>query len=736
MNATIINLILIKTMKTRRKSTNISFTENVLKHSLVRVSSGFSEEDARSGRSLIRSGFFVESDLILTNLHVIAGALSISVENVSTNTEFPIEGVVAHDFIRDLVLLKVAGEGIPIPIGDSDPVIIGNVLSVFGHKKGKRPVTERVRIHEINNTEKRLLFKKAFKQGQCGSPLLNTSGEVIGVAVLGAWDIPILSPQSNLNCGYAITANDLTSLLSCEQDVVTVEEWSNQPLIRSYHTAFKGQTLLLSREIDLAIEQFDIALKINPELSVAYCSRAAVYIILGEKEKALSDSDRAIELNPDYVDAYIRRATAYMSLNRYSKVIADCEAALKLSPDHYQASLFKAFANLSLENFDEALTQYDKVISIDDKSVEAYFDRGETKIQLNDLQGAIEDFSKVIRLNPNVERCEGVYQRRGDAKYLLGDFVNAIKDYDKAIQDFSFDDVIYNSRGLAKHNLAEKETEMGRTKFAQKLFNEAVQDFTQGILLDPEMEGYLNNRAISKKSLKDYEGAIKDCDEAVQLNSEYFPAYVNRASIRLIVAEDKTVEESVKLYSKTIEDYTAALKLNISDFAVYTSRGLAYLLMGNKMKEKEDYTNCIKNYRKSINDFTHAIKLDPNDAVNYNNRAWGRYTLGKIETDKVNIEIISNLFQDALNDSNVAIQMQLEKPISSFYYTRACIYVELEDYNKAIDDFNEANRGDPKSASVLFRRGLAKQEIGEHEQAEDDFAAAKELDPDIESNID
>ena len=722
-------------MKAKRKGTNISFTENVLKHSIVRVSSASSEKYLRSGRSLVRSGFFVESDLILTTLHGIADALFISVENVSTNTEFPVEGVVAYDLNYDLVLLKVAGEGIPIPIGDSNTVIIGNVLSVFGHAIGKRPVTERVRILEINNTEKRLLFKKAFKQDQCGSPLLNSSGEVIGIAVLGTFDIPIMSIQSNLNWGYAIPANDLTSLLSCEHDVVTVEEWSNQPLIRSYHKAFKGQALLLSRKNDLAIEQFDIALEINPELSVAYCGRATVNIIKDEPERAISDCDRAIELNPDYVDAYIRRANAYMSLKRYFKVIADCDAVLKLRPDHFQAYLFKAFANLHLENYDEALIQYDKVISLDDNTAELYFDRGETKYELDDFQGAIEDFNKVIRLSKNREASEGVYQKRGDAKYELGDFVSAIKDYDKAIQEFAFDDAVYNSRGLAKNNLAGSETEMGRIKIAEKLYKESVQDFNQAIELDPEAEGYWNNRAISKKYLEDFEGAIEDCDEAIDLKSDYFPAYVNRASTKLVLAEEKTLEETVKLYNAAIEDYTTALKLYPMEVLVYTNRGLAYLLLSSKMKEKEDYTNCIENYQNAINDFTFALKLDPNDVGSYNNRAWSRYSLGKIETDQGNIEIASNLFQDALDDSDVAIQMQMENPISAYYFTRACIYEELEDYNKAIEDYNEIMKVDSKSASVLFKRGLAKQEIGEHEQAEEDFAAAKKLDPDIESEI-
>lgn len=722
-------------MKAKRKGTNISFTENVLKHSIVRVSSKFTEENVRSGRSLIKTGFFVEPDLILTNLQAVAGALSIYVENVSTNTEFPIEGVVAYDFNQDLVLLKVAGEGIPIPIGDSDTVIIGNVFSVFEHTDGKRAVTQRVRIHEINNSEKRLLFKEVFKPGQCGSPLLNVSGEVIGMAVLGTMDVPVMSSKSEVNWGYAIPANDFASLLSPKQDVVTLEEWLNQPLIRSYHIAFIAQGLLLTRKIDLALEQFNIALEINPELSIAYCSRAATYIANGEAEKAISDSDRAIELKPDYVDAYFIRASAYLLLNRFSKAIADCDAALKLNPDHFQASLFKAFAYLNLENYEEALTQYDKAISLNDKSAEVYFYRGEVKYQLNDFQGAIDDFSKVIRLNQNSSINEGVYQRRGDAKHALGDYVSAIKDYNKALQDFPLDDESYNSRGLSKNRLAESESKMGRIKLATKLYKEAVEDFTQAISLDPIMEGYWNNRAISRKYLKDYEGALKDCDEAIKHNSEYFPAYVNRASIRIMLAEDKTDEESVKLYNETIEDYTTALALNNKQSTVYASRGLAYFLMGSKMEEKEDYTNCIKYYQNAIEDHTHAIELNPKDSVSYNYRSCCRFALGKIEKNKVNNKTASNLLQDALHDSNVAIQIQMEKPFSAFYFTRAVIFEELEDHNKAIEDYNEAIRFDPKNASFFFKRGLARKEIGEYDQAEEDFTTAKKLDPDIESKI-
>ena len=68
------------------------------------------------------SGFFVGESLIATNIHVVAGATSISAERVGTNTMFTVEGVAAFDAKNDLVILKIADKGTPLPIGDSDLV--------------------------------------------------------------------------------------------------------------------------------------------------------------------------------------------------------------------------------------------------------------------------------------------------------------------------------------------------------------------------------------------------------------------------------------------------------------------------------------------------------------------------------------------------------------------------------------------------------------------------------------
>ena len=57
------------------------------------------------------SGFFVRGDLIVTNVHVVAGATSVLAELVETQTEFVVEGIAAFNPKNDLVILKIAGEG-------------------------------------------------------------------------------------------------------------------------------------------------------------------------------------------------------------------------------------------------------------------------------------------------------------------------------------------------------------------------------------------------------------------------------------------------------------------------------------------------------------------------------------------------------------------------------------------------------------------------------------------------
>ena len=60
------------------------------------------------------------------------------------------------------------------------------------------------------------------------------------------------------------------------------------------------------------------------------------------------------------------------------------------------------------------------------------------------------------------------------------------------------------------------------------------------------------NRGLAKTFLKEYEGAIKDYDKAIELDPNFAPAYHNRGIAKY----------ELKQYSEAIADYDKAIELD------------------------------------------------------------------------------------------------------------------------------------------------------------------------------
>ena len=81
-----------------------------------------------------------------------------------------------------------------------------------------------------------------------------------------------------------------------------------------------------------ALEDFNRAIKIDPQLAGGYLGRANTLNIMGRYQEALEDYDRTLEIDPKLANAYINRASAYSHLGEYEKAIADYEKGLGLDP--------------------------------------------------------------------------------------------------------------------------------------------------------------------------------------------------------------------------------------------------------------------------------------------------------------------------------------------------------------------------------------------------------------------
>jgi len=62
---------------------------------------------------------------------------------------------------------------------------------------------------------------------------------------------------------------------------------------------------------DEAIEECTEAIKLDPNLAIAYNNRAVAYLHMGQYDLAIADCTKAIELDPSLADPYCNGAYLY-----------------------------------------------------------------------------------------------------------------------------------------------------------------------------------------------------------------------------------------------------------------------------------------------------------------------------------------------------------------------------------------------------------------------------------------
>lgn len=141
------------------------------------------------------SGFFISDDgLIVTNRHVIADKEAEYSVMAHDGQVLPAK-VIAVDTVLDLGILKVEGSGFPfLELGDSDKLKTGQTVIAIGYALAEfeNTVTKGI-ISGLNRRliaggfddaeilEEAIQTDAAINPGNSGGPLLNLSGEVIGI---------------------------------------------------------------------------------------------------------------------------------------------------------------------------------------------------------------------------------------------------------------------------------------------------------------------------------------------------------------------------------------------------------------------------------------------------------------------------------------------------------------------------------------------------------------------------
>lgn len=145
------------------------------------------------------------SGVILTSSHVVDGSTDIDVTTHSGKVyKAKVVSILGKN--NDLALLKIeAKETLPIiRLGDSENVKVGQKVLAIGNPFGFSDTLTQGIVSRIDYTKNKIQTDAAINPGNSGGPLLNSSGEVIGISQ------SIYNPdnnKSNIGIGFAIPVN-------------------------------------------------------------------------------------------------------------------------------------------------------------------------------------------------------------------------------------------------------------------------------------------------------------------------------------------------------------------------------------------------------------------------------------------------------------------------------------------------------------------------------------------------
>ena len=387
------------------------------------------------GEKLSRgSGFFIDTDRIVTNRHVIEGAYRAEVHS-STGNVYPVKGVLAVDAEGDIALLKIdapAAAVRPLPLDRTSPqegesiVVIGNPLGLEGSVTNG--IVSAVRV--IPTFGRIIQITAPISSGSSGSPVVNMQGQVIGIATL-----QVTGGQS---VNFAIPSERISQL---------------------------QQTSSLMSLSDLVVASG----RNKRAKAVQFFRDGLTFLSKDDCEKALGYFEKAVESDSNYAEAWAQSGFCNEKLGKHVEAIEASRKAVTLRPS--AESYFNiGLANFYLKQYREAADAYRQAIKLDPyNSADAYYALGLVYRDWGKADEEIQAYKQAIRLRPDYTSA---YERLG-ARYLRS------RKFPEAIEVFRQITVLKPGDAVAPNNMGEAYMELNR-------LNEALEAFRQSIRLKPD----------------------------------------------------------------------------------------------------------------------------------------------------------------------------------------------------------------------------------------------------------
>ena len=537
---------------------------------------------------------------------------------------------------------------------------------------------------------------------------------------------------------------------------------------KNYSEAIESLTKVIKYAENLPESEYEEAKYKYQTLSQAWRQKYLSHFYLGQYEQSLQALDKAIEFTPKDFILYLWKSEVLSSRRSYQEALKAANQAIQNNPDHSIGYFKRAQVKVELENlrkqiweekdYEDAIADINKALELNPGNASFYIYKGKIYGLKEDYAKAIEYLKKAIKAEPDFATAYAelglVYAKQGNEQEFT-------KNLEKALRLKPYSGKLYKVRGNGY--------------FALKKQDKGIRDYETAIGLSLDLEAsphlYYYWRGLELYKLEDYEGAVRNFDEAIKLIPDNPLYYSNLGNAYFQMGEkqkgienyDKAIKldpgsaekyyswRGFQLYSQEDNEETIA-EINRDPAKFNCIQGYTLFHMGKKKEGIEYYNKAIKldpesahlyyssrgdllyrqqDYKAALADYNQAIKLKPDNALYYSNR--GDLFYSQKDYEKALADYDRAIETIELNPHNVSSYSNsgYYHNLAQYYSKRGNVYLDIEKYQKAIDNFTKAINSSSHSSRGNRRyrhldvyygeRGNVYLDIEKYQKAIDDF---------------
>ncbi len=180
-----------------------------------------------------------------------------------------------------------------------------------------------------------------------------------------------------------------------------VSKTTETPKSLAYYHFLKAQQDLGADDVAAAIDEYEMALKNDPESATMEIELATLYQRQGNVKQALAHAEKSLKLDPKQQEAYFLLAGLHVGLNQLDDAIREYERILQLDPESREARLFLATLYAQQRRYPKAIHTIQGLLRLDPQLVVGHYYLGRIYLETDRLSEAKKEFFLVLTMDPN-----------------------------------------------------------------------------------------------------------------------------------------------------------------------------------------------------------------------------------------------------------------------------------------------------------------------------------------------